>query len=121
MRSGRRPLQNRVTPFGDVVAIAQRGLFRGPHRSTYPGLWSFPGDHVEQAETLAEALVREVRRRSGLPRRHSPFSEPSRIRTQRRAIRRPITCTSSHMYVVPVWDGGEPALRGDEHTELCWS
>src|SRR5271165_3880620 len=29
MRSGRRPLQNRVTPFGDVVAIAQRGLFIG--------------------------------------------------------------------------------------------
>ena len=29
MRSGRSPLQNRVTPFGDVVAIAQRGLFIG--------------------------------------------------------------------------------------------
>jgi hypothetical protein len=29
MRSGRRSLQNRVTPFGDVVAIAQRGLFIG--------------------------------------------------------------------------------------------
>ena len=29
MGSGRRPLQNRVTPFGDVVAIAQRGLFIG--------------------------------------------------------------------------------------------
>ena len=29
MRNGRRPLQNRVTPFGDVVAIAQRGLFIG--------------------------------------------------------------------------------------------
>ena len=29
MGSGRRPLQNRVTPFGDVVAIAQRGLFVG--------------------------------------------------------------------------------------------
>ena len=27
MRSGRGPLQDRVTPFGDVVAIAQRGLF----------------------------------------------------------------------------------------------
>src|SRR5271156_5168894 len=29
MSGGRRPLQNRVTPFGDVIAIAQRGLFIG--------------------------------------------------------------------------------------------
>ena len=29
MRRNRRPLQNRVTPFGDVVAISQRGLYIG--------------------------------------------------------------------------------------------
>ena len=29
MRGEQRPLQNRVTPFGDVVAISQRGLFIG--------------------------------------------------------------------------------------------
>ena len=29
IRRDGRPLQNRVTPFGDVVAIAQRGLFIG--------------------------------------------------------------------------------------------
>ena len=29
MRHDRRPLQNRVTPFGDVVAISQRGLYIG--------------------------------------------------------------------------------------------
>ena len=29
MGTGRRPLENRVTPFGDVVGIAQRGLFIG--------------------------------------------------------------------------------------------
>ena len=29
MRGDRRPLQNRVTPFGDVVAISQRGLCVG--------------------------------------------------------------------------------------------
>ena len=29
MTGGQSPLQNRVTPFGDVVAIAQRGLFIG--------------------------------------------------------------------------------------------
>src|SRR5271167_825449 len=29
MRGDRRPLQNRVTPFGDVVAMSQRGLYIG--------------------------------------------------------------------------------------------
>ncbi|WP_457580879.1 hypothetical protein [Ensifer canadensis] len=29
MQTYRRPLQNRVTPFGDIVAITQRGLFTG--------------------------------------------------------------------------------------------
>ncbi len=29
MRRDRRPLQNRVTPFGDIVAISQRGLYIG--------------------------------------------------------------------------------------------
>ena len=29
MRGERRPLQNRVTPFGDVVAMSQRGLYIG--------------------------------------------------------------------------------------------
>lgn len=29
MQTNQRPLQNRVTPFGDIVAISQRGLFTG--------------------------------------------------------------------------------------------
>ncbi len=29
MRGDQKPLQNRVTPFGDVVAISQRGLYIG--------------------------------------------------------------------------------------------
>ena len=29
IRRDRRPLQNRVTPFGNVVAISQRGLYTG--------------------------------------------------------------------------------------------
>jgi 8-oxo-dGTP diphosphatase len=25
-----------------------------------------------------------------------------------------------HMYTVTVWEGGEPTMIGDEHTELGW-
>ena len=88
---------------------------RSPHRSTYPGLWSFPGGHVEQGETLAEALVREVQEEVGVT--PTTFSFLGIIADPNTAADDPATY---HMYAVTVWDGGEPALRGDEHTELCW-
>jgi len=45
-----------------MVLLARRSA----HRSAYPGLWSFPGGHVEQHETLTEALVREVSEEVGV-------------------------------------------------------
>ena len=85
------------------------------HRSAYPGLWSFPGGHVEQHETLTEALVREVSEEVGVtPTSFSflvPISDPNAFEAD------PATY---HMYRVAAWDGGEPALIGNEHTELRW-
>jgi 8-oxo-dGTP diphosphatase len=40
-----------------MVLLARRST----HRAAYPGLWSFPGGHVERDETLTDALMREVR------------------------------------------------------------
>jgi 8-oxo-dGTP diphosphatase len=25
-----------------------------------------------------------------------------------------------HVYIVRTWEGGEPQMLGDEHTDLCW-
>ena len=88
---------------------------RSPHRSTYPGLWSFPGGHVEQGETLAEALVREAQEEVGVT--PTTFSFLEVIADPNTAADDPATY---HMYAVTIWAGGEPSLRGDEHTELCW-
>jgi 8-oxo-dGTP diphosphatase len=89
---------------------------RSPHRSVYPGLWSFPGGHVEEPhETLVEALVREVREEVGVV----PISFSFLV-----SIADPnasdVDPTTYHMYSVTAWKGGEPTLLGDEHTELQW-
>jgi 8-oxo-dGTP diphosphatase len=95
---------------GDVL-LARRSQYR----SAYPGLWSFPGGHQEQYETLAEALVREVQEEVTVTPTSfallETISDPNTTKTD------PATY---HMYLVTAWDGGEPILSGDEHTELWW-
>ncbi|SRR6266550_504156 len=88
---------------------------RSPHRSTYAGLWSFPGGHQEPGETLEDALVREVKEEVGviptsfiflltLADPNAPQDDPA----------------TYHMYSITGWRGGRPVLMGDEHTELRW-
>jgi 8-oxo-dGTP diphosphatase len=87
----------------------------GPYRTTYAGLWSFPGGHIEQHETLTEALVREAQEEVGATPTMFTFlgtiADPNTPRTDP---------ASYHMYAVTAWSGGEPVLLGDEHTELRW-
>jgi 8-oxo-dGTP diphosphatase len=88
---------------------------RAPQRANYPRLWSFPGGHIEENETLADALVRELREEIGItPTTYTcidvitdPNSPPSNP-------------TAYHMYCIAAWEGGEPAILGDEHSELAW-
>lgn len=39
---------------------------RSPHRAAYPNLWSFPGGHVENEETLDAALIGAPREEIGV-------------------------------------------------------
>jgi len=94
-----------------AVLLAKRSL----RRKAYPGMWSFPGGHVEEGEGMAEALVRELREEVGIA--------PLDFRLLR-SIDDPNATTDDpvvyHMYLVTGWQGGEPTILDSEHSELRW-
>lgn len=106
-----RTIVNAVLVRGGTVLLAKRGA----HRAAYPGSWSFPGGHAEPGETLEAALVREVGEEIGaVPTAFRPIGA---IADPHATDIDPITY---HLYVVEAWDGGEPSMLGDEHSDLRW-
>jgi 8-oxo-dGTP diphosphatase len=88
---------------------------RSPLRKSYPGLWSFPGGHVESGETAEQALTRECREEIGIT--PTDYAMLGRTSDPNAPADDPVTY---HMYSVTRWVGGEPTIVDDEHTELRW-
>ena len=106
-----REIVNALFVRNDEVLLARRAR----HRLAYAGLWSFVGGHVEDSESLGEALVRESQEEAAvIPTR---FSLLASIADPNAAQNDPITY---HLFAVTAWEGGEPHPVGDEHTEFRW-
>jgi mutator protein MutT len=106
-----RNIVNGLLVRGGSVLLAKRSS----QRASYPGQWSFPGGHPEANETLPEALVREIREEIGIT--PTRYMELCVIKDPNAPSSDPI---AYHMYLVTTWQGGEPAIIGDEHSKLAW-
>jgi mutator protein MutT len=106
-----RTIVNAVLVRNGAVLLARRAA----HRAAYPGLWSFPGGHVEPGETLEAALAREVGEEIGVA--PTAFRPIGTVADPNATGADPVTY---HMYVVEAWSGGEPSALGDEHSDVRW-
>lgn len=94
----------------DQVLMARRCA----NRRLYPGKWSFPGGHVEEGETLEQALTRELIEELGVLVNSAWYL--SKLETSSGDGQEDVLF---HFFVIADWDG-DPANLGTEHSELRW-
>lgn len=99
-----------IRPDGKVLL----GL-RAPSKRSWADHWDTIGGHVEDGESLDDALIREVQEETGVT--------PTEFRLIAAVNERQPELYGDalhHIYAVTSWQGGEPANICDEHTELKW-
>jgi 8-oxo-dGTP diphosphatase len=85
---------------------------RHPNRGWYPNVWDIPGGHIEDDETPAEAVVRELREELDVTIRLNSTT-PFRIYD-------PAPDLTLHAWVITEWSGDITNLAPDEHDEIRW-
>ena len=88
---------------------------RAPSKTVWPNHWDTIGGHVEDGESLDDALIREVQEETGVT--------PTGFRLIATVSERQPELYGDalhHVYAVTNWQGGDPTNVCDEHTELKW-
>jgi mutator protein MutT len=101
----------KVVRYAGAIVLKDGALLlgrRAPHRS-YPGRWDIIGGHVEQGETVEQALTRQLTEEIGIV--PVDYARLALLRAEGVEL---------HIYRVVAWTGDEPTIRDDEHTELRW-
>lgn len=88
---------------------------RSPEKQLYPDRWGLPGGHVERGEAIRHALIRELREELGVT--ATLFNEFEVIGDTTPGSDGEM---AYHIYLISAWEGGEPLMLGDEHTEIRW-
>jgi len=88
---------------------------RSPWKKKWPSHWDAIGGHVQSAESLETALVREIQEELGVM--PIEFSRIGSVRERRPEL---YGRALHYIFVVKSWTGGEPTNVSDEHTEIRW-
>ena len=85
---------------------------RHPDRRWYPDVWDVPGGHIDDGESPAQALHRELLEELGVTVR---VDSPEPFRTYQ-----PTDDLTLYAWVVTEWDGEIANVAPDEHDEIAW-
>ena len=88
---------------------------RSPHRRAYAGRWDVIGGHVEDGETMDEALRRELAEEIAVM--PLAWERLCTVLDQGPQARGEATY---HMHLVRSWTGEGPRMANREHSELGW-
>jgi 8-oxo-dGTP diphosphatase len=85
---------------------------RHRRRVKYPDVWDLPGGHIEEGESIADTLVRELAEELGID--VDPPVGPPWVTLHADGI-------ALHVFLVDRWQGEPRNVAVDEHDDISWT